>query len=154
MVLDMAKDDTQMKIRLPMNLKERLLLRAQKFGNSMNAEIIGLLEEALSKYPYSEPKAGLTEPSTHSSDEDLEYEMEQLHARMDVIDQDIYEFSDRISHMKGEDSSSAYLRQMLIRKMSEMDEEREKLWERVKLIKQILRKKRKAKSVESTSGES
>lgn len=129
MVQIMAKDDTQMKIRLPANLKERLLLRAQKFGRSMNAEIIDLLEEALSQYPYSESNTGLTKPNGHSSEENLQYEMNQLHVRMDVIDEDIFEFSDRISHMRGEDSSSAYLRQMLIHRISELDAEREKLWE-------------------------
>jgi len=106
----------------------------------MNAEIIELVAEALSQYHYDEAERDLPSIGGRPSEDDLRYELDQLQTRMDVINEDIFAFSDRLSNMKVETSHDAFVRQMLIRRMSELNGESEKLWDRSKIIKQTLRK--------------
>ncbi|BCZ76144.1 Arc type transcriptional repressor [Komagataeibacter phage phiKX2] len=136
----MARDDAQLKIRLPPSLKDRVFLRAQKAGRSMNSEIIDLLEEALSRYPYDGIN-GLDPASERTpSKADLSHEVENLEARMDVIDSDISEFADKLSTMRVTTGDDAIVRQMIIKRMSDLDIERDKIWEKVKLIKSRIKK--------------
>lgn len=138
MVHFMARDDAQLKIRLPGSLKERIAQRAQRFGHSMNAEIVGLIEEALSQFTYDISDTKSAPAQGRASDDDLEYEMRQLYARVDVIDEDFIELTERLAGVKDD----VFTRQMLIKRISEQDAEREKLWERVKFLKQMLRRNR------------
>lgn len=148
MVHLMARDDAQLKIRLPGSLKERIAQRAQRFGHSMNAEIVGLIEEALSQFTYDISDTKSAPAQGRASDDDLEYEMRQLYARVDVIDEDFIELTERLAGVKDD----VFTRQMLIKRISEQDTEREKLWERVKFLKQMLRRSRASANNRDVTG--
>ncbi|WP_343654530.1 Arc family DNA-binding protein [Paraburkholderia caribensis] len=43
----MTREDPQMKLRLPVELKDRLMTLAEENGRSLNAEVVKRLEESL-----------------------------------------------------------------------------------------------------------
>lgn len=45
----MSREDPQLKLRLPIDLKERVESYAQAHSRSLNAEIIAMLEEAIAQ---------------------------------------------------------------------------------------------------------
>lgn len=56
--LSMTREDPQMKLRLPVELKDRLTALAERNGRSLNAEVVQRLENSLE----GEAPSGMTPP--------------------------------------------------------------------------------------------
>ncbi|EHP1238882.1 Arc family DNA-binding protein [Salmonella enterica] len=65
----MGRDDTQFNLRLPYELKEKLKQRAKSNGRSLNAELVQIVTEAISK---PSPVSGYRDEAERIADEQSE----------------------------------------------------------------------------------
>ncbi|MCO6160683.1 Arc family DNA-binding protein [Asaia lannensis] len=137
MVHFMAASDPQMKIRLPLFLKEQVSRHAQAMGTSMNQAIIDLLEDALAQLPtgYKPPPFNHDENKTN-----LEKEINFLWYRINSLNDDISNFSRNIVESeRSEDRDTSNYRKFLIKRIQETDAEAEDLHKKVRILEDRLR---------------
>lgn len=65
----MGRDDPQINLRLPYELKEKLKQRAKSNGRSLNAELVQIVTEAISK---PSPVSGYRDEAERIADEQSE----------------------------------------------------------------------------------
>ncbi|EHV3874317.1 Arc family DNA-binding protein [Salmonella enterica subsp. enterica serovar Schwarzengrund] len=65
----MGRDDPQFNLRLPYELKEKLKQRAKSNGRSLNAELVQIVTEAISK---PSPVSGYRDEAERIADEQAE----------------------------------------------------------------------------------
>lgn len=65
----MGRDDPQFNLRLPYELKEKLKQRAKSNGRSLNAELVQIVTEAISK---PSPVSGYRDEAERIADEQSE----------------------------------------------------------------------------------
>ncbi|MCY5607787.1 Arc family DNA-binding protein [Salmonella enterica subsp. enterica serovar 1,4,[5],12:i:-] len=65
----MGRDDPQLNLRLPYELKEKLKQRAKSNGRSLNAELVQIVTEAISK---PSPVSGYRDEAERIADEQSE----------------------------------------------------------------------------------
>ncbi|EHA7598693.1 Arc family DNA-binding protein [Escherichia coli] len=65
----MARDDTHFNFRMPLEVREKLKLRAEANGRSMNSELLQIVQDALSK---PSPIAGYRDDAERIADEQSE----------------------------------------------------------------------------------
>ncbi|EAC0509716.1 Arc family DNA-binding protein [Salmonella enterica subsp. enterica serovar Typhimurium] len=65
----MGRDDPQFNLRLPYELKEKLKQRAKSNGRSLNAELVQIVTEAISK---QSPVSGYRDEAERIADEQSE----------------------------------------------------------------------------------
>ncbi|HAM0459729.1 TPA: Arc family DNA-binding protein [Escherichia coli] len=65
----MARDDPHFNFRMPLEVREKLKLRAEANGRSMNSELLQIVQDALSKPP---PIAGYRDDAERIADEQSE----------------------------------------------------------------------------------
>lgn len=66
---EMGRDDPQFNLRLPYELKEKLKQRAKSNGRSLNAELVQIVTEAISK---PSPVSGYRDEAERIADEQSE----------------------------------------------------------------------------------
>jgi len=76
----MARTDPQLNIRIPLELKEKLEDAAKKHGRSVTAEIVKILEDALSSLdnPTAQPELTNKEVSSNIDDEAIRNDLRNL----------------------------------------------------------------------------
>ncbi|EHO9799065.1 Arc family DNA-binding protein [Escherichia coli] len=65
----MARDDPHFNFRMPLEVREKLKLRAEANGRSMNSELLQIVQDALSK---PSPIAGYRDDAERIADEQSE----------------------------------------------------------------------------------
>ena len=95
----MSREDPQLKIRLPLELKEKITESAAEYGRSINSEVVTRLEESFEKDDAAEFDKGFVLQvikSQESTITDLTDQIKHLKMSFDVLTKELHAKKNRI----------------------------------------------------------